>query len=126
MAAASAGYVADFGEDPEQPVLVGTDEMLFARDSLRGTLDTRQEEGKRPINGWNPEQLLAAVEQDVVAYLMDRYSVSCRCCIVTGWSSFPCQVRGERQHAADVEHHRAGRHDSTASLIVAHAAAHLV
>jgi len=51
MAAASAGYVADFGEDPEQL---------------------------------------------------------------------------ERQRAADVEHHRAGRHDSTASLIVAHAAVHVV
>lgn len=56
---------------------MNTDDLLFARDSLQAALEARQQEAQRAIDEWDPEQLLATAEQDIIEYLIEQYSVAC-------------------------------------------------
>lgn len=41
------------------------------------TLEARRLQVREAIDQWNPEQLLATAEADIIDYLMDEYSVAC-------------------------------------------------
>lgn len=53
------------------------EEILFRAGDLSMTLAGQQAEAKRAIKDWDPDQLLAIAETDVIDYLVAKYSVAC-------------------------------------------------
>ena len=58
-------------------MLVNTEELLFAKDDLPSALEARQREASQAVDRWDPEQLLATAEADVIDYVVAEYSVAC-------------------------------------------------
>jgi hypothetical protein len=57
-------------------VVVGAEE-LFANGWLRDMLRMRQQYASDAVDNWDPEQLLATAEADIVEYLLAEYAVAC-------------------------------------------------
>lgn len=51
--------------------------LLYGYDDLRMALRARRQLACRAVEDWEPEQLLATAEADIVDYLVARYSVEC-------------------------------------------------
>jgi hypothetical protein len=56
---------------------VNTEERLFAAGDLGMALAAQQDKARQAIDKWDPEQLLATAEADVIEYLLVEYSVAC-------------------------------------------------
>jgi len=56
---------------------VNTDDLLFARDALASVLEARKRDASQAVDNWEPDQLLATAEADVIDYLAAEYSVVC-------------------------------------------------
>lgn len=54
-----------------------TDELLFASGDPQVTLRTRREDARGAVDKWEPDQLPATAEADIVGYLMKQYSIEC-------------------------------------------------
>ena len=57
--------------------VVNTEERLFAVGDLGMALAAQQDKARQAIDKWDPEQLLATAEADVIEYLLAEYSVAC-------------------------------------------------
>ena len=57
--------------------VVNTEERLFAVGDLGVALAAQQDKARQAIDKWDPEQLLATAEADVIEYLLAEYSVAC-------------------------------------------------
>jgi hypothetical protein len=60
-----------------ETVGVSTDELLFARNDLPGVLEAQRLAAKQALDSWDPDQLLATADADVMDYLIAKYSVDC-------------------------------------------------
>lgn len=53
------------------------EERLFSSGDLQLTLQGQQQRARQAVLDWDPDQLLATAEADVIEYLMAEYSVEC-------------------------------------------------
>ncbi len=56
---------------------MNAEERLFASGDLYQTLQAQQRRAHQAVLDWNPDQLLATAEADVIDYLVAEYSVAC-------------------------------------------------
>jgi hypothetical protein len=56
---------------------VTSPDPLFSKHDLRSTLDHQVEQLRKAVDAWDPDQLLAAAEADVVDELVDRHTAAC-------------------------------------------------
>lgn len=54
-----------------------TDTLLFASDGLPSALEAQRRAASRALDGWEPDELLATADADVMDYLIAEYSVEC-------------------------------------------------
>lgn len=56
---------------------MNAEDLLFASGDLQRTLEAQRRRARQAIDEWDPEQLLATAEADVIEYLVAEYSVAC-------------------------------------------------
>jgi hypothetical protein len=56
---------------------VNADEVLFAQADLPGVLEATKRDAIQAVGDWEPDQLLAIAEADVIDYLVAEHSVAC-------------------------------------------------
>ena len=56
---------------------MSAEDLLFSSGDLQITLEARLRRARQAVDEWNPDQLLATAEADVIEYLVAEYSVAC-------------------------------------------------
>ena len=65
------------GPRQRQTICVSNEELLFSSGDLGMTLEAQRQNARQAVDQWEPEQLLATAEADIVDYLVGGYSVAC-------------------------------------------------
>jgi hypothetical protein len=71
------GQAVKSGLRQGQTVHVNAEELLFASGDLQMTLEAQRRQAGQAVDEWDPEQLLATAEADIIEYLVAKYSVAC-------------------------------------------------